>query len=41
MQKYIKKIGDEKLQKIPADLDTKPYHDEHDKLLLERMKLAQ
>jgi len=30
MQKYVKKIGDERLTKCPADLDTKPYRDEHD-----------
>src|SRR6202007_2766169 len=29
MQKYVKDIGDERLTKVPADLDTKPYRDEH------------
>lgn len=38
MQKYIKEIGDERLTKVPANLDTKPYRDEHDQLLLKRMK---
>jgi hypothetical protein len=40
MQTYIKEIGDERLQRVPADLDTKPYRDEHDRLLLEHMKHA-
>ena len=30
MQKYVKTIGDERLTKVPADLDLKPYRDEHD-----------
>jgi hypothetical protein len=38
MQKYVKKIGDERLSKIPADLDLKPYRDEHDFDLLKRMQ---
>jgi hypothetical protein len=37
MQKYVKKMGDERLTKVPADLDLKPYRDEHDTELLERM----
>src|SRR3989454_8425033 len=37
MQKYVKKIGDERLTKVPGDLDTKPYRDEHDMELLHRM----
>ena len=37
MQKYVKHIGDERLTKVPADLDTKPYRDEHDEDLLTRM----
>lgn len=37
MQKYVKKIGDERLTKVPPDLDTKPYRDEHDMELLRRM----
>jgi len=37
MQKYVKHIGDERLSKVPADLDTKPYRDEHDDDLLQRM----
>ncbi len=40
MQKYVKKIGDERLKKVPADLDTKPYRDEHDMELLHRMAEA-
>src|SRR5437868_10785836 len=38
MQKHVKTIGDERLRKIPADLDLKPYRDEHDFDLLKRMQ---
>jgi len=37
MQKNVKHIGDEKLKKVPADLDLKPYRDEHDYDLVQRM----
>ena len=37
MQKHVKSIGDERLSKVPADLDLKPYRDEHDFDLLKRM----
>ena len=37
MQKYVKRIGDERLTKVPADLDLKPYRDEHDNDLVQRM----
>ncbi|WP_296743446.1 hypothetical protein [Mesorhizobium sp.] len=37
MQKYVKTMDDERLAKVPADLDLKPYRDEHDTELLERM----
>src|SRR5580700_6784543 len=37
MQKYVKTIGDERLKKVPPDLDLKPYRDEHDFDLLQRM----
>src|SRR5499433_122505 len=37
MQKYVKRIGDERLSKVPADLDLKPYRDEHDDGLVKRM----
>jgi hypothetical protein len=40
MQKYVKHIGDERLTKVPADLDQKPYRDEHDSDLLKRMNSA-
>ena len=40
MQKHVKSIGDERLSKIPADLDLKPYRDEHDFDLLRRMQDA-
>jgi hypothetical protein len=40
MQKYVKRFGDERLTRVPADLDTKPYRDEHDLDLLRRMALA-
>ena len=37
MQKYVKRIGDERIIRVPGDLDTKPYRDEHDDDLLQRM----
>jgi hypothetical protein len=37
MQKFVKRIGDETLSKVPRDLDLKPYKDEHDVALLRRM----
>jgi hypothetical protein len=37
MQKFVKRIGDERLTKVPADLDLKPYRDEHDDDLVKRM----
>ena len=37
MQKYVKDMGDESLARVPADLDLKPYRDEHDRELLARM----
>ena len=40
MQKYVKRAGDERLTRVPADLDTKPYRDEHDVELLARMQAA-
>ena len=40
MQKNVKRDGDERLSKVPADLDTKPYRDEHDFDLLRRMVAA-
>ena len=38
MQKYVKSSGDERLQKVPADLDLKPYRDYHDYDLMQRME---
>jgi hypothetical protein len=38
MQKYVKKIGDERLSKVPVDLDLKPYRDYHDYDLLRQME---
>src|SRR5437868_13344553 len=40
MQKHVKTTGDERLTKVPADLDQKPYRDEHDTDLLRRMNAA-
>src|SRR5947209_9976540 len=40
MQKHVKTIGDERLSKVPPDLDLKPYRDEHDFDLLKRMNEA-
>jgi hypothetical protein len=38
MQKFVKIVGDERLTKLPADLDLKPYRDEHDFELMRRMR---
>jgi len=38
MQRYVKAIGDERLTRVPSDLDEKPYRDEHDNDLLRRMR---
>jgi hypothetical protein len=38
MQKYVKAIGDERLTKVPDDLDLKPYRDYHDYDLLRQME---
>jgi hypothetical protein len=38
MQRHIKEADDEQLARIPADLDIKPYRDEHDMQLLHRMQ---
>lgn len=40
MQKYVKIVGDERLKKVPKDLDLKPYRDEHDFDLIRRMRKA-
>lgn len=40
MRTYVKRIGDERVSKVPRDLDLKPYHDEHDDKLLRRMAAA-
>ena len=40
MQKYVKGIGDERLTKVPADLDLKPYRDYHDYDLMRGMLKA-
>jgi hypothetical protein len=40
MQDNVKHIGDERLSKVPVDLDLKPYRDEHDAELLTRMARA-
>lgn len=40
MQKYVKRIGDARVSKIPRDLDLKPYQDEKDDKLLNRMAAA-
>jgi hypothetical protein len=38
MQTYVKRMGDERLTKLPDDLDLKPYRDEHDYELMRRMR---
>ncbi|HEX7325324.1 MAG TPA: hypothetical protein VF292_08235 [Rhodanobacteraceae bacterium] len=40
MQKYVKSVGDERLKKVPKDLDLKPYRDYHDFDLMQRMEKA-
>jgi hypothetical protein len=40
MQKYVKTVGDERLKKVPKDLDLKPYRDYHDWDLMQRMEKA-
>jgi hypothetical protein len=40
MQANVKYVGDKRLTKVPADLDLKPYRDEHDTELLQRMAKA-
>ncbi|MGA2042958.1 MAG: hypothetical protein ABSG83_06255 [Roseiarcus sp.] len=40
MQQYVKQAGDERLTNVPADLDLKPYRDEHDHDLIRRMRAA-
>jgi len=37
MQKYVKSVGDERLSKVPADLDLKPYRDYHEYEVMQRM----
>jgi len=37
MQSNVKRAGDERLTKVPADLDLKPYRDEHDADCLQRI----
>nr|MDA8360887.1 hypothetical protein [Gammaproteobacteria bacterium] len=41
MQQFVKTIGDERLVLVPEDLDFKPYRDEHDRELMERMRNAE
>src|SRR5579883_1849596 len=40
MQKYVKEADSEQLTDVPADLDLKPYRDEHDYELMTRMLAA-
>ena len=40
MQQYVKTMGDERLTRLPDDLDLKPYRDEHDYDLMRRMEAA-
>jgi hypothetical protein len=37
MRKFVKRIGDKRVRRVPRDLDLKPYEDEHDDALLRRM----
>ena len=38
MDRFIKDVGDERLNRIPPDLDIKPYRDEHDVAVLKSMQ---
>ncbi|MGA2933562.1 MAG: hypothetical protein ABSD81_00205 [Methanomicrobiales archaeon] len=38
MDRFIKDVGDEHLNRIPPDLDIKPYRDEHDTAVLRAMQ---
>jgi len=38
MDRFIKDVGDEHLNRIPPDLDIKPYRDEHDHAVLTAMQ---
>jgi len=40
MQRFIKDVGHERLNRIPPDLDIKPYRDEHDSAVLKSMQQA-
>ena len=40
MQQYVKQMGDERLKRLPGNLDLKPYRDEHDYDLMRRMSQA-
>ncbi|MHB8622352.1 MAG: hypothetical protein ACYC9J_05825 [Sulfuricaulis sp.] len=41
MQRYIKQVEDERLARVPPDLDLKPYRDEHDRNLASRLQQAE
>jgi len=38
MRRFIKEAGDERMNRIPPDLDIKPYRDEHDSAVLKSMQ---
>jgi hypothetical protein len=40
MRQYIKEVSDERLTRLPLDLDIKPYRDEQDTQLLRAMQRA-
>ena len=41
MQRYVKQAGSERLGRVPPDLDLKPYRDEHDRDLMQRLQQAE
>ena len=41
MQRYVKQMGNERLTRVPPDLDLKPYRDEHDRDLAQRLQQAE
>jgi hypothetical protein len=41
MQRYVKELGSERLTRVPRNLDLKPYRDEHDRDLMERIRAVE
>jgi hypothetical protein len=41
MGRHVKEVGSERLRRVPRDLDLKPYRDEHDADLMDRIQRAE